>query len=537
MFPLISRSPPFLIKKHLLILKEVVQLAWPVVLTNLLQTLVSIVDTLMVGRLGPIALAAVGISNAFRLLVLVALLAVSAGSMSLISQARGARDPARMSFVVRQAIISGILISIPLAFIGYFGARPILSLVNAGGNPQATELGISYLQLLFLGTPFLVLNLIINRIMQGAGDTITPLVLTGSLNVLNIIFNYIFIFGLGPIPAFGLDGAAMGTVIARLMGVVIAVVIIRSGRNLLKFRVPNAPASWWPDWQMIWDILAIGVPSGLQGIIRNGARLLTIGIVTSTEVGSLGAAALAIGVQVESLGVLPVLGINVASTSLVGRALGKWQTDEARERGTIAILLGVCIMIILVIPMVIFAPQIIKLFDPSADATLLAAGVAYMRINTVVLPIGAISMVANGALRGAGDTKPGMYAAITTLICIAIPLSWLLAHPLGFGSTGVWYALALGIVTNGTILAFRWRSDKWVQVALDKAEIYRHHLRHLPQDEIDRFLDEVRRPEMAQAGMVELVREDRVIYQAFEHETTYLFSNGSFEKVSEKVTG
>ncbi|MFK7801102.1 MAG: MATE family efflux transporter [Anaerolineae bacterium] len=517
-------------KKHLPILKEVVQLAWPVILTNLLQTLVSIVDTLMVGRLGPIAIAAVGMSNAFRLLVLVALLAVSAGGMSLISQARGARDPERMSFVVRQAFISGILISIPLSLIGYFGARPILALVNAGGDPAATELGISYLQLLFLGTPFLVLNLIINRIMQGAGDTITPLVLTGSLNILNIIFNYIFIFGLGPIPALGLDGAALGTVISRFMGVVIAILIIRSGRNLIKFRTSKAPVSWWPDWQLIWDILAIGVPSGLQGIIRNGARLLTIGIVTSTEVGSLGAAALAIGVQVESLGVLPVLGINVASTSLVGRALGKWQVKEARERGNIAILLGVAIMIVLVIPMVIFAPQIIRLFDPSADETLLAAGVSYMRINTVVLPIGAISMVANGALRGAGDTKPGMYAAITTLVGIAVPLSWLLAHPLGFGSTGVWYALAIGIVVNGTILAIRWRSSAWEKVALDKTEIYRQHLVHLPTKEVERFLDGVRKPQMALDGMIEVVSGNGVTYENGIEQTSYLFSAGSYQK-------
>lgn len=512
-------------------LTEVVRLAWPVILTNLLQTLVSIVDTLMVGRLGPIAIAAVGMGNAFRLLVLVALLAVSAGGMSLISQARGARDPVRMAFVVRQAIISGIIISIPLALLGYFGARPILSLVNAGGDPEATLLSTSYLQLLFLGTPFLVLNLVINRIMQGAGDTLTPLILTGSLNILNIIFNYILIFGLGPIPAFGLDGAAMGTVISRFIGVIIAVIIIRSGRNILKFRAANEPISWKPDLTMTQDIFAIGLPSGIQGIIRNGARLLTIGIVTSTEIGSIGAAALAIGVQVESLGVLPVLGINVASTSLVGRQLGKWQVKAAREQGTIGIILGVCIMIVLVIPMVIFAPQIIRLFDPSADETLLSAGVAYLRINTVVLPAGAISMVANGALRGAGDTKPGMYAALVTLIGIAVPLSWLLAHPLGFGSTGVWVALATGIVANGTFFIFRWRGSKWEKVALTKAEIYRQHLKHLPQNVQETFLDQVRRPQMALDGMVEIVTQEGVTYQNGKTESRYTFYEQGYQAV------
>ncbi|MEM8861591.1 MAG: MATE family efflux transporter [Chloroflexota bacterium] len=511
------------------ILSEVIKLAWPVILTNLLQTLVTIVDTLMVGRLGPVAIAAVGLSNAFRLLVLVALLAVSAGGMSLVAQARGARDPVRMAFVVRQAFISGLLISVPLTLVGYFGARPILSLVNAGGDPAATELGTSYLQILFLGTPFLVLNLIINRIMQGAGDTITPLFLTGGLNIFNILFNYLLIFGIGPFPAMGLDGAAMGTIIARFIGVVIALIIIWSGRNLLKFRAADEPIDWRPDWQLIWDILVIGVPSGLQGIVRNGARLLTIGIVTSTEVGSMGAAALAIGVQVESLGILPVLGLNVASTSLVGRALGKWQLNEAWKRGTTAIWLGVSIMAVFVLPMIIFAPQILRLFDPSANEVLLSAGVTYMRINTVVLPIGAVSMVANGALRGGGDTLPGMFATITSLIFTSVPLAWLLAHPLGFGSVGVWYALAVGILLNGTIMAVRWRSGKWIDVALSKTEVYRQYLHELPQAEQDRYLTEVRAPEMAIEDTVETVEENGIVtYVRPGKDSSYKFKNQTF---------
>ncbi|MEM7034154.1 MAG: MATE family efflux transporter [Chloroflexota bacterium] len=189
------------------LLRQVAVLALPVVLTNLLQSLLSVVDVFMIGRLGPIAIAAAGMSTAIRMLVIILVLSVSGGAMSLIAQAKGARDPQRMSFVTRQAISSGILLSLILGTIGLLITKPLLQFANSGGEPEAVILGTQYLQVLFLGTPFLVLSLVFNRLMQGAGDTVTPLILTGSINLLNILFNYLFMFGPGPLPAFGIVGA------------------------------------------------------------------------------------------------------------------------------------------------------------------------------------------------------------------------------------------------------------------------------------------------------------------------------------------
>ena len=429
-------------------MSRMMRLALPVILTNLLQSLVAVVDTFMVGRLGPLQIAAVGMSNAIRLLVLVLLLSVTGGAMSLISQAKGARDPDRMSHVTRQSITSGILLSLVMGVGGYFISRPLLTLVNSGGEMAAVDLGTAYLQIIFLGTPFVVLNFVFNRLMQGAGDTVTPLILTGSMNLLNILFNYLLMFGPGPLPAYGLNGAAYGTVLARFIGVIIGFWIIYSGRNVIKITT----GTYWPDWRMIGDIFAIGVPSGLQGVFRNGSRLLVIGLVTATELGTYGAAALAIGLQVESLAFMPVLGINVAATALVGQELGKWQTKQAWQNGNMTILFGVIIMVILMTPLIIFAPAIIALFDPSAHPLLAEGGVAYLRINTIFLPFTAISMVTNGAMRGAGDTTPGMLSTFFSQGLITVLMAWLLAFPLGMGSTGIWYGLVIGVIVNGCIM-------------------------------------------------------------------------------------
>jgi len=461
-----------------------------VILTNLLQSLVSAIDIFMVGRIGPIAIAAVGMSSAIRMLVLVMLLSVAAGAMSLIAQAKGARDPQRMSFVTRQAISSGVLLSLALAVAGLLLARPLLALVNSGGEPQAVKLGVAYLRILFLGTPFLVLNIVFNRLMQGAGDTVTPLILTGTLNVLNVGLNYVLMFGAGPVPALGVAGAALGTVIARSIGVVIALVLFYSGKNEVKI----LPGSYRPDWQMVKDIFTIGVPSGVQGLFRNGSRLLVLGIITSTEVGTYGAAALSIGFQVEALVFMPGLALNVAATSLVGQALGQWQTDEARLRGNTAMLLGFAVMTVLALPIIFFAPAIIRLFDPSSQPVLLATGTAYFHINTVVLPLSALAMVANGALRGAGDSVPGLISTMFTRALIAVSLAWVLAFPLGMGSRGVWFALAVGVVLDALYMSWRWRGDAWLKVALGKTDLYRIHMRHLPGARQQDYLREIRAP-------------------------------------------
>ena len=498
-------------KKSLLfdlaLFRKVWRLALPVIMTNLLQTLVLVADTFMVGRLGPLSLAAVGMANSFAFLVLVLILSVAGGAMSLIAQAKGGRDPQRMSFVTRQSISSGVLLSIILGVFGYFSAAPLLSLINSEGNPEVVLMGSAYLQIIFLGTPFLVLNAVMNRLMQGAGDTLTPLVLTGTLNVFNILFNYLFIFGWGPVPAFGIDGAALGTMLSRALGVLAGFLIFFSGKNVVKI----LPGSWWPDWSLVKDILSIGVPSGVQGVFRRGLIFILIGVVTATELGTYGAAVIAICLQVESIAIQPVVGINVAGTSLVGQAIGKWQTHEAYYKGNVTIILGVVVMTILIVPIIIFAPQIIKIFDPSNHPLVAKGGIEYLRINTLALPVSAVAIILTGNLRGAGDTQPAMLAVLLrSLLTLLLACSFVFWF--NTGSKGVWLALVIGRISECIAIYAWWVRRKWFSVALQKTEIYRTHLQFLSLPLQKEFLDKIRAPLMAASGTVEKVSAKHVTY-------------------------
>lgn len=498
--------------RYLPIYHDVWRLAFPVILTNLLTSLVNIVDVFMVGRLGPIEIAAVGMSTTVRMLVMVGILSVTAGAMALAAQAKGARDAKQLSFVTRQTLSLTALLGLALAPIGYFASEPLLTFLNSGGEPQAVVLGAGYLKLLFLGTLFLALNFASSSLMQGAGDTVTPLYIAGGMNVLNILFNYLFIFGPGPFPALGVQGAAVGTLLARLAGASTAIALFYSGRNAIKL----LPGSYWPHWGMFRDLLAIGVPSGLQGIVRNSAQLLVIRIVTSTAAGTYGAAALAIGLQIESLAFMPGLAISVAATSLVGQSLGAWQLEQARTRGNAAIGLGVAVMSAVGLPIILFAPQLVTLFDPSAHPTVLAAGSAYLRINGLGLPILAIAMVVNGALRGAGDTRPGLVGNLLGRWLTVVPVASLLGLGLGWGPSGVWLGLLAGTTVSALWVLRRWRSRRWVQVALRTSPLYRQHLAGQPVEVQRRFLQEVRARLMAEPDAVEQVDAEGVTYRLSE---------------------
>ena len=521
-------SPAY--KKHLSIYRDVWGLALPVILTNLLMTLVNIVDVFMVGRLGPVEIAAVGMGNTVRMLVMVFILSVTAGSMALAAQAKGARDPKRLSFVTRQSLSLTVLMGLVLGTIGWFASEPLLAFLNSNGDPQAVTIGTSYLKILFIGTVFLVFNFAISSLMQGAGDTVTPLYLSGSINLLNILFNYLLIFGVGPLPELGVVGAALGTIFARMIGAVAGLIIFYSGKNVIKL----LPGTYLPNWAMFKDILSIGVPSGLQGLVRTSAQLMVIRIVTSTAVGTYGAAALAIGLQVESLAFMPGLAINVAATSLVGQSLGAWQVSDAWAKGNAAIVLGVIVMTVLGIPLIVFAPQLVQLFDPSAHPLVLSAGTSYIRINSLGLPLLALSMVVNGALRGAGDTRPGLIGNILGRWLTVIPLAYLLALSFGFGVQGVWWALNIGTGVSGLYVLVRWRRGKWLEVALHKTELYRTHLKHLPPAVTADFLDRVRGIIMAQENATEHVDTGGVNYLLDKGTVRVAFSEGKFNVLEGK---
>jgi putative MATE family efflux protein len=490
-------------------LRTVWRLALPVVLANVLQTSVNVVDVFMAGRLGPLAVASVGLAGSIRLLILVVVMAVTAGAMSLAAQAKGARDPLALQDVTRQTLIVSLVLSLLLSVLGVWLARPMMTFLNGGGPLEVVEAGSAYLIILFAGTVLMVLHLALTSLMQGAGDTVTPLWIAGVTNVANILFNWLFMFGPGPFPALGVPGAALGTLVARLIGLAMVLLFILRGRNVIHW-----PAgAWRVNGQRLRDLLAIGVPSGLQSLAYTASGFLVMRAITATSSGSYGAAAFAIGLQIESFAFMPGVAFSVAATSLVGQSLGAWQPQHAWRAGRAALLLGAALMGAVGLLLILFAGPLVRWFDPSAHPVVFADGRMYLIINGAMQPILAVFMVLNGALRGAGDMRAGLLGTVMGRWLVAVPLAWWWGVVLPWGTTGIWSALFVGVAVQALWVAVRWRSGRWQEVALQRTHVWRTHLRHLPPGERRAFLEGVRTPSMAFAGTQEIVAEGEVRYE------------------------
>jgi hypothetical protein len=155
--------------------------------------------------------------------------------------------------------------------------------------------------------------------------------------------------------------------------------------------------------------------------------------------------------------------------------------------------------------------------------------VTYLHINTVVLPLSAVALVANGALRGAGDSVPGLISTMVTRAVVAVALAYILAFPVGLGSLGVWIALAIGIVLDAIYMGIRWRSNVWLDVALHQSDLYRTHLRHLPKAVQEQYLREVRTPLMATPTARERVDAQGVVYVLPDREVTVRFNDQAYQ--------
>lgn len=490
-------------------LRAVARLALPVVLANVLQTLVNVVDVFMAGRLGPLAVASVGMAGSIRLLILVVVMAVTAGAMALAAQAKGSRDPLALQDVTRQTLLLALLLSALVSLLGALAARPMMTFLAGGGPLEVIDAGSAYLIILFAGTTLMVLQFALTSLMQGAGDTVTPLYLAGLTNILNVLFNWLFMFGPGPFPALGVPGAAVGTVLARALGLALTLWIVARGANVIRW----PEGRWALNLPRMRDLLAIGVPSGLQSLAYTASGFLVMRAITATPSGSYGAAAFAIGLQVESFAFMPGVAISVAATSLVGQAIGAWQLGEARRAGGAALVIGVALMGALGGLLILLAEPLVKLFDPSAHPVVLADGASYLRINGAMQPILAVFMVLNGALRGAGDMRAGLTGTVVGRWAVAVPLAWALGILAGFGTTGIWWALFAGVTVQAAWVAQRWRNGAWEGVALRRTALWREHLQHLPASEVERFLREVRAPQMAQPGTLEVVDASGVRYE------------------------
>jgi len=446
------------------ILPAVWKLAWPTMLHNLIGGLQGMVDHAMVGHfVGYTGNAAIGVSLQIFLVVVVFISSLYTGMGVLVARFAGAGDEEKVNRTVYQAFITSAALSIlVLAPVGYFAAPALLDLVNAAPEVQAEAL--PYLRIMFLCSFGMMFFFMLGGALRSAGDARTPLRYGVVVTVVNIVLNMILIPGLGPAPALGTAGAAVGTAVATGGASLYALYALRCGHWVVAF--PRG-MSLKPDWEVIRALFRFGLPTGIQGVAMNVGGVLLLRFIGSLEQSAEAQAAYAVAyTEIFSLVSMMAIGIMGATAAVVGQNLGARRYDRATRAVTVASRIGLVGaggigLLFLTIPHVLLAAF------GMTDAEVAALGVQLLRFLIVSSFFLTLALVYTGGLQGTGDTRSPLYISLISQIVVPLGLCYLFQQMKGLEPGDIWLAIVVGHITRGTLSVGRFKQGKWREIVVD----------------------------------------------------------------------
>lgn len=436
--------------------RDVLRIAWPAILENLLQSVLGMITILMVSRLGSADVAAVGASQQLQMLFISAFFALSMGTTVIVAHAYGAGEHGRINVAAKQSTTAGLILAVIVAFIVFAFAHPMLAMLGAETN--VIEAGARFQRISSAGYVFMALMFILGGALRGVGDTRTPMLVTAGINVINVVVALPLIFGAGPIPGIGLDGAAMAQNISRVIGAAVMAWLLLRGRQGISIAGRDG---WVPDVYYLKRLADISLPSMGESLLRSGGQILFIFIVFM--LGTAVAASHQIAQNAVFLSMFPGFGFSMAATAMVGQSLGARNPARARAAAMTATRACVVWMSAMGVFFFVFAEPIMRLSATGDERqTIIDAGVSALRVIAFAQPIQAVGFVLAGALRGAGDTRFPMYSTGISMWIFRIPLAYLFAITLGLGLGGVYLAMASDNLILMMMNIWRWRQGRWM---------------------------------------------------------------------------
>jgi putative MATE family efflux protein len=449
------------------------KIAWPTMLANIVGGLQGIVDHILVGNLvGYQGNAAIGVSWQMFLVVIVFISSLFTGMSVLVARFAGAGEADKVDRVVYQAFLTAIGLSLGvMAPIGYFAAPWLLNLVNAAPAVQAEAL--PFLRIMFVFSGGMLIFFMLGGALRSAGDARTPMVLGIAMTVLNLVLNVVLIRGLGPIPAFGTRGSAMGTCITAGILAVYSLWKLWTGGWVVRFPRGHGFA---PDWTIIKSLFRFGLPTGFQGIAMNigGVFMLSfIGSLGRTE-GAAAQAAFAVSyTELFSLITWTSVGLMGAAAAVAGQNLGAGHPDRSKEAVHIASRYGLSVAAFVGLFFLFFPRQLLGIFGMD-DPLALDIGVQLLRVLSVSGLFITTALAYTGGLQGTGDTKSPLYISIISQIIVPLGICFVIRQTGKLDAIDIWLAILAGHVTRCVLSVLRFNQGNWRHIAVSLGESPSH---------------------------------------------------------------
>ena len=442
----------------------VLMLSWPVLLEQILTTLVGYADTAMVGSLGPAATASTSISNPVVFLINGVIMSLGVGITALISRSIGARDFKTAQVLIRHSILILVFLGLPVGILLAFLSRLIPQFM--GATEEILPLATTYNLIVSFGRPFQIASMLFCSVFRGCGDTKTPLYINTTVNIINVIGNFFLIYPSRfltilsvniwmPGAGMGVAGAAASTAFSMFIGGILAIRPLFSKKNVLQISLKD---SYRPDFPLLKQIFKISVPAMLERVLMSTAQIVITSSIAS--LGTIVIAANTVYLTAESIAYMPGFAFATAATTLVGQALGAGEPENAKKYNKISLLASLVVMTISGAGLYFLAEPLVSLF--SSDAQVIALAAQCLRIVAFLEPPQTGAMVYGGSMRGAGDTLWPFLITAAGMWGIRAAGAVLTIRILGLGLPGACFCMLIESFVRFFLMGIRFHTGKWI---------------------------------------------------------------------------
>jgi putative MATE family efflux protein len=431
--------------------RAIVMLAVPMVLEMAMESIFAVADVYWVAHLGADAVATVGLTESLMTIVYTLAMGLSIGATAIVARRIGEGDREGASRAAVQAIVVGLFVSALMGAIGIRYSAELLRFMGASEDVVAT--GSGFTRVLLGGNATVVLLFLINAVFRGAGDAAIAMRVLWIGNAINIALGPCFIFGPGPFPALGVQGAAVATTIGRGTAVLCQLAVLLSGGGRVGFRLRDVRI----DWRVMAAMVRLSGTGTFQILLTTASYVVLVRILASF--GSAMLAGYTIAIRVIIFGILPSYGVSNAAATMVGQNLGAGQPDRAERAVWTAARYNMVLLGVVGLLFIVAARPIVAIFTD--DAVVQSFAAASLRIVSLGFVFYGCGMVLTQSFNGAGDTWTPTFINVFIFWIWEIPLAWFLAYRTGLGALGPPASLAIAYSTLAVVSAIVFRRGGW----------------------------------------------------------------------------
>lgn len=443
------------------ILQSLLRLSIPIVLASILQSAYQLTDAFWVGRLGGYAVAAVSVSFPVLFLMIALGAGMAIAGSTLVAQYFGAGNRPMVNHVAAQTLLMVLLASVVFGTLGYTIAPGVLRLMGVGPDvmPAATQ----FMRVSFIGLVFVFGFAMIQAVLRGVGEVQLPLYIVSGTVLLNFALDPLLIFGMGPIPAAGVAGAALATIGTQSLAAIAGLSLLLSGR----FGIHLKAHHFRPDLPFFRRALLLGFPASVEQTAR--ALGLTVMTFLVASFGTATVAAYGIGFNVLSFVIIPAMGLSMATAALVGQNIGAGKIARAESIARLSGMIAFGGLTVIGLGVFATAVPIVRFFVPS-DPTVVAAGGTFLRIVAPSVGFIGLQLAITGVFRASGNMFATMTLALVSQWGLQFPIAYVLSSHTALGAEGLWWAFPVSNVSISVITVLWFLKGDWKRTRLTEEQ-------------------------------------------------------------------